>query len=321
MSDTALSLEALARLLSADLLRIQNPDSLVMGVAPLESAGPNHISLARDLRQVKALRKTRALAVLISNHRLIEEAPCSVLQVDDLSRALSVAINQFHPEPELEAGVMPGALVDEGVSMGPGCRVEPGARIETGVSMGAHCYIGSNAVILACCILGNRVRVGPGSVLGAPGFGLSREGDRPVRIPQVGRVVIEDEVEFGARCTVDRATLGTTRIGAGSKLDAAVHVGHNVDIGCNVIIAAQSGLSGSVKIGDGAVLGGQVGVADHVVIGAGAQIGAGSGVGSRVPPGAKVAGYPALPVERWLARSFFRSEKHPRVEQDEEPGS
>lgn len=321
MSDIALGLEALARLLSADLMRVENPDSLVMGVAQLESAGPNHLSLARDLRQVKALRKTRALAVLVSNSRLIEEAPCSVLRVEDLSKALSVAIAHFHPEPELAEGVMPGALVDEGVSMGPGCRVEPGARIEAGVCMGAHCYIGANAVILACCKLGSRVRVGPGSVLGAPGFGLSREGDRPVRIPQVGRVLIEDEVELGARCTVDRATLGATRIGAGSKLDAAVHVGHNVDIGCNVIIAAQTGLSGSVKIGDGAVLGGQVGVADHVVIGAGAQIGAGSGVGSRVSPGARVAGYPALPVERWLAKSFFRSEKHPSAEQDEEPGS
>ncbi len=321
MSELALGLEALARLLSADLMRIENPDSLVMGVAPLESAGPNHLSLARDLRQVNALRKTCALAVLVSNSRLIEEAPCSVLQVEDLSKALSAAIAHFYPEPELAEGVMPGALVDEGVSMGPGCRVEPGARIEAGVCMGAHCRVGANAVILACCKLGSRVRVGPGSVLGAPGFGLSREGERPVRIPQVGMVVIEDEVELGARCTVDRATLGATRIGAGSKLDAAVHVGHNVDIGRNVIIAAQTGLSGSVKIGDGAVLGGQVGVADHVVIGAGSQIGAGSGVGSRVAPGARVAGYPALPVERWLARSLFRSEKHPSAEQDEEPGS
>jgi UDP-3-O-[3-hydroxymyristoyl] glucosamine N-acyltransferase len=141
-------------------------------------------------------------------------------------------------------------------------------------------------------------------VLGSDGFGFTPDQGGVVKIPQVGRVIVGDEVEFGANCCVDRATLGATRIGRGSKFDNLIQIGHNVQIGENVIIAAQSGLSGSVTVGENAMLGGQVGVADHVQIGAGAQVGAKSGVGSRVNAGQRVAGYPAQPIEQWLQSVF-----------------
>lgn len=299
MPGAELALQALARLLDAELLQAQDPSWSLDGVAPLDEAGPRQLSLIRNFRHIRSLKATRAGAVLCANRRLAGHAPCPVLLVGDLSRALASCLEHFHHQVEAP-GIMEGARVDDGARLGPDCRVEPGAWIERGAKLGAACHVGANSVIRGCCTLGDGVRVGPGTVLGAPGFGLWRQGGQAHRVPQVGGVVIEDDVELGARCTVDRATLGCTRIGAGSKLDAAVHVGHNVHIGCGVVIAAQSGLSGSVRIEDGAVLGGKVGVADHVVIGAGAQVGAGSGVGSHVPAGARVAGYPAVPVERWL---------------------
>jgi len=180
-----------------------------------------------------------------------------------------------------------------------------GSVIGKGASIKEHCRIGANAVISESCRVGNRVIIGPSTVIGSDGFGFVQNQDRLQKIRQVGIVVIEDDVEIGASCTIDRATLGETRIGCGTKIDNLVQVGHNVQIGKNVVIAAQTGLSGSVKIEDGVVLGGQVGVSDHVVIGKNAQVGAKSGVGTYVAPGERVAGYPAMPIKNWLDSVFM----------------
>jgi UDP-3-O-[3-hydroxymyristoyl] glucosamine N-acyltransferase len=214
---------------------------------------------------------------------------------------------KVHPGARLECG----AIVESGARIGDGTRVEAGAVVGRGAVIGRGCRIGQNAVVLGCCRIGDRVSIGPGTVLGGEGFGFVEEGGAFRRIPQLGALAIEDDVEIGAHCTIDRGTLGETRIGAGSKLDAQVHIAHNVHIGRKVIIAAQCGLSGSVVVGDGAMLGGKVGVADHRTIGAGAQVGAGSGVGSHVPPGARVAGYPAVPIEDWL-RSIAQARRRAR---------
>jgi UDP-3-O-[3-hydroxymyristoyl] glucosamine N-acyltransferase len=167
--------------------------------------------------------------------------------------------------------------------------------------VGPGCSIGSNVVLGPRVVVGARVRIGAGTVIGHPGFGWAFGAGGGVRpLPQLGGVVIEDDVVIGPLCTVDAGTLSPTRVRRGAKLDAHIHVGHNVEVGEGAIVAAQCGFAGSVKIGRGVLVGGQVGVAEHVTIGDGARIAGKSGVIGDVPPGAVVAGYPAVPRKRWL---------------------
>jgi UDP-3-O-[3-hydroxymyristoyl] glucosamine N-acyltransferase len=298
------SLVEIAALLGAELI---GADAQVSGVAAIQDAGPSDLTMCFDRRRISDLEKTRAAAVILPRRApvLHSAAPCAALLVDEPRLALARVLEHFHPESTESGGVREGARVEAGAKLGKGTSVAAGAVIESGAVVGADCRIGPNAVVASGCTLGDRVVLGPGAVIGSCGFGFAPEGEGVRKIPQVGRVVIEDDVEIGANTTVDRATLGETRIGRGTKIDNLVQVGHNVSIGKNVLIAAQVGLSGSVKIEDGAVLGGQVGVADHVVIGAGAQVGAKSGVGTHVPPGARVAGYPAIEVKHWLENAFL----------------
>jgi UDP-3-O-[3-hydroxymyristoyl] glucosamine N-acyltransferase len=298
------SLADIGALLGAELI---GADAQVSGVAALEEAGPSELTLCFDRRRIPDLKKTRAAGVILPKDApvLQSAAPCAILLVDEPRLALARVLEHFHPESAETGGIHESARVESGATVGAGTAVASGAVIESGAVVGADCRIGPNAVVASGCTLGDRVILGPGAVIGSCGFGFAPEGDGVRKIPQVGRVVIEDDVEIGANSTVDRATLGETRIGRGTKIDNLVQVGHNVTIGKNVLIAAQVGLSGSVTIEDGAVLGGQVGVADHVVIGAGAQVGAKSGVGTHVAPGARVAGYPAVEVKHWLENAFL----------------
>jgi UDP-3-O-[3-hydroxymyristoyl] glucosamine N-acyltransferase len=176
-----------------------------------------------------------------------------------------------------------------------------GAVVLSGAKVGAGTSIEPNAVIYGGVTLGARVVVGAGAVVGRPGFGFTPAPDgRMVRVPQLGGAVIEDDVEIGALCTVDAGTLGPTRLCRGCKLDAHVHVGHNVEIGAGALVAAQAGFAGSAVVGPEVLVGGQAGVTDHARIGRGARIAAKSGVIGDIPPGAVVAGFPAVPRMRWL---------------------
>jgi UDP-3-O-[3-hydroxymyristoyl] glucosamine N-acyltransferase len=180
--------------------------------------------------------------------------------------------------------------------------------------IGPGCVIAESAVLGPRVAVGAGARIGAGAVIGHPGFGWAFGPGGAVRaVPQLGGVVIEADVSIGPLCTVDSGTLGPTRIRAGAKIDAHVHVGHNADIGEGAILAAQCGLAGSVTIGRGAMLGGQVGVADHVTIGAGARVAGKSGVIGDVPSGAVVAGYPAVARMRWLRglARLYRSARAP----------
>jgi UDP-3-O-[3-hydroxymyristoyl] glucosamine N-acyltransferase len=168
-------------------------------------------------------------------------------------------------------------------------------------TVGEGTILGANVVLASRVLLGRNVSIGAGSVIGGPGFGWATGPEaRTRRVPQLGGVVIEDDVSIGPLCTIDAGTLSPTRIRKGAKLDAQVHVGHNVEIGEESIVAAQSGFAGSVRIGRGVLIGGQVGIADHVDVGDGARIAAKSGVIGDVPPGGVVGGYPAVARGRWL---------------------
>ncbi len=205
------------------------------------------------------------------------------------------------PEARLEPGVRlgPGVVVGPGASIGAGSVIGPNTVIGPGVAIGRNCRIGSN-VSIGFALLGDRVKVLSGVVIGEAGFGATAGSTGLIDVPQLGRVILQDGVTIGAGSTVDRGAFEDTVIGENTKLDNLVHIAHNVRIGRNCVIAAQTGIAGSVTIGDGCQFGGQAGIADHLTIGDGARIGASGGVLKNVPAGETWAGFPAKPVQRWL---------------------
>lgn len=240
--------------------------------------------------------------------RLVTQVDAALLLPTKLARHVPAGNRWVHESPwwamaaVLEEAVVPWseattAHVAPDVVRAPTAVVHPGAVIGPGSRLESH------SVIYGGVELGARVIVGAGAVVGRPGFGFAHgPNGASRRIPQLGGVIVGDDVEIGALCTIDAGTLGPTRIGRASKLDAHVHVGHNVVIGERCFMAAQVGLAGSVELGDDVWLGGQAGVSDHVRIGSGARIAAKSGVISDVPAKAQVAGFPAVPRLRWLRR-------------------
>ena len=213
---------------------------------------------------------------------------------------LSRAIDYFFPASPNVGEIHGSAVVDPSAYVHATAQIGPFAVVADRVRIGEGSVVGAHALISSGCVIGERVVIGPGAVIGHEGFGFVPTRDGPVKIRQVGRVVIENDVEIGAHTCIDRATLGTTRIGRGSKIDNLVQVGHNAKVGNGVLMAGQVGLAGSTTVCDGVLLGGQVGVADHLTIGEGARVAAKSGVTGDVPAHAVVAGYPAMPHKKWL---------------------
>lgn len=205
------------------------------------------------------------------------------------------------PTARLEAGVVvePGAVIGPMAAIGAGTIIAPNAVIGRLCQIGRDCYIGPGASIQST-LAGNRVIIHAGAKIGQDGFGFTAGAAGPERIPQIGRVVIQDNVEIGANSTVDRGAMADTVIGENTKIDNLVQIGHNVRIGRNCLIAGLAGISGSVNVGDNVVIGGGVGIADHLTIGAGAQLAARSGFMNNVPPGEIWAGYPARPMAETL---------------------
>jgi UDP-3-O-[3-hydroxymyristoyl] glucosamine N-acyltransferase len=292
---------------------------MVAGVAPLQTAGPDHVSFLNNRKYVAALEQTAAAAVVVHPDLAVRVPATSVALVSDEPYAAWARVAAlFHPPPPLHPGVHPSAVVagdamidpsaeigplaviGAGVEIGPRCRIAPLAVLGDGVVLGADCRIGSHASI-SHALLGARVYVYPGARIGQDGFGfaVTQEGFRSV--PQLGRVILEDDVEVGANTTVDRGSLQDTVIGAGSRLDNLVQIGHNVRLGRGCVIVAQVGISGSTVLEDHVMLGGQAGLTGHLRIGRKARVGAQAGVMADVPAGADVVGSPAQPV-----RNFFR---------------
>jgi UDP-3-O-[3-hydroxymyristoyl] glucosamine N-acyltransferase len=301
-----------------------DPDLRVRGVQTLEGAGPHEVACLTAARYRPAAERTRAAAVVVARGEgaLPDRA---LLRVDSPQGAMIALLRLFHPEPPLAPGIHPtawvagSARVDPSASIGACAVIEERAVIGHRARLGAQVFVGAGAVVGDDTTLypqvvvrdgvriGNRVIVHPGAVLGADGFGYAFDGRAHQKIPQVGGVRIEDDVEIGANTTVDRGTLGDTLIRRGTKIDNLVQIAHNCEVGAGAIIVAQVGVSGSCRIGDGAVLAGQVGVADHVTIGAGAILAAQSGVPGDVPAGATWAGAPARPVAE--ARRIWAAER------------
>ncbi len=300
----------LARLVGGELAG--DPGTSIRGLAPLDRAEPGDLSFVTGPRHRAAAIQSRASAFLAPPDLPLPGR--AVIRVAEPLVAVARLLRVFHPEPSPPAGIHPTAVVAESarvardaavmayVVVGPESVVASGAVLHPHVVLGPRCRVGEGSVLHAHVVLredvdvGQRVTIHAGAVLGADGFGYVFDGTRHQKIPQVGRVVIEDDVEIGANVAIDRATLGDTVIGHGTKIDNLVQIGHNTLVGADSIIVAQTGISGSCRIGSRVVLAGQVGVADHVTVGDDARVGAQSGLHRDVPPGTQVLGTPALPA-------------------------
>jgi UDP-3-O-[3-hydroxymyristoyl] glucosamine N-acyltransferase len=289
-----------------------DPDLVVNGVSTIEEAGPGHISVVFDPRALLKIAESGASAVVVGLDT--GAAHPNLIRTSDPRQALVDLLNLFHPKPAREpvihesAVVAPGADLAPHVTVGAGAVISARARLGAGVVIhpnvyvGEDCHIGErteihpNVTIYGGTRIGRRVLIHGGTVIGSDGFGFAPDAAGVQRkIPQVGSVVIEDHVEIGANCTIDRATMGITRICEGAKLDNLVQVGHNTVIGRHSVVVAQVGLSGSVRVGSHCALAGQVGVSDHVTLADGTMVGARSGVIRDLGPG-KWLGTPPLPV-------------------------
>jgi UDP-3-O-[3-hydroxymyristoyl] glucosamine N-acyltransferase len=310
MTKAGFTLGELAEALQARL--DGDPERVVTGVAPLDVAGPDQISFLTDARYHDAARTSRAGAFLAAADTA--DLPGPMLRCAAPQQALIDLVRMFHPAPVAPPGIDHTALVaadarvDASASVGALTVIESGAVIGAGVRLHAQVYVGPgveigegstvypHATLREGVRIGRRVVIHSGAVLGADGFGFAFDGVAHRKVPQVGGVLIEDDVEIGANTTIDRATFGDTIVRRGTKIDNLVQIGHNVEVGEHSLLVAQVGVSGSSRLGRGVVLAGQVGVADHVTLGDGVIAGAQAGIPSSLEAGARVLGTPARPI-------------------------
>ncbi|MCK4486416.1 MAG: UDP-3-O-(3-hydroxymyristoyl)glucosamine N-acyltransferase [Desulfobacterales bacterium] len=294
-------------------------DFIIRGVAPFENAGPDDITFAASASYKKRVDETRAAAVIVSHE--VCESKKILVRVENPSLALAKVSTLFHPvcrpvigisqdahvgkdfKYGIDVSVYPCVFIGDYVTLGDRVTLYPGVVVANGVAIGDDVVVYPNVSILERCQIGSRVVIHAGSVIGSDGFGFASDGDRYYKIPQVGTVRIDDDVEIGACNAIDRATFGRTWIKRGVKIDNLVHIAHNVVVGEDTVLVAQVGISGSVTIGNHAILAGQAGVAEHVTIGNGVTIGARAGVNKSIQDGQIVSGFPGMPHRLWLKAS------------------
>jgi UDP-3-O-[3-hydroxymyristoyl] glucosamine N-acyltransferase len=315
------SLTELARIAEAELRPPDGGQRIMRDVAPLDSATPDEVSFLDNPRYVESFRRSRAGACIVHPDRTGgAPADMALLVTPAPYRGYARIAQAFYPEPAPAQRPSPDAAVDRTAQVGEGTAIEPGAVIGPRAEIGRSCVIGAGAVIGPGVVVGDHTRIGPGASLryclvgahvrvfagariGEDGFGFAPDPRGHVKVPQLGRVVIGDDVEIGANTTIDRGSGPDTVIGDGCRIDNLVQIGHNVRLGRGCVIVAQTGISGSTVLEDHVVIGGQGGLAGHLRIGAGAQIGAQAGVLRDVAPGQAVSGTPAMPLRQWLRQS------------------
>jgi UDP-3-O-[3-hydroxymyristoyl] glucosamine N-acyltransferase len=319
-----LSLREIATLVGGEPRAGADLDRRIGAIAPLDRAGPSDLAFLESPKYAQQAAMTVAGACL-TTPRFSDALPGRVgvvtvrepyrafvevaralfpdaLRPSSLFEAGGVASSaNVHPLARLENGVTvdPAAVIGPGAEIGSGTVIAAGAVIGPQVRIGRDCVIGPRASIMHA-LIGDRVIIHPGCAVGQDGFGFVRGPRGAHKVPQVGRVIIQDDVEIGANSTIDRGAIRDTVIGEGTKIDNLVQIAHNVSIGRHCLLAAQVGISGSSTVEDGVIMGGQAGVADHLTIGAGAMLGARTGLMHDVPPGARWAGSPARPGKQWL---------------------
>ncbi len=319
---SGLTLDETAKLCGAELAAPPHARRIV-NIAPLDRAGPSDLTFFEHRRYADAAAATHAGACM-TTALLVKHLPPQVaaLIVRDPYRAFVMVSRELFPQslrPSsfAKAGTVTGAHIDPAARLENGVTVDPGAVIGAGAEIGAGTVIGANAVIgpevrigrdsaigantvIANALIGDRVIVHPGCNVGQDGFGFVMSAQGHLKVPQVGRVIIQDDVEIGAGTTIDRGAVRDTVIGEGTKIDNMVQIGHNVSIGRHCILVSQVGIAGSSTLEDFVVLGARAGVKDHVTVGEGSQIAATSNVNGDVPPGSRWGGTPAKPVKQWF---------------------
>lgn len=303
-----------------------NPDVSVSDFAKIEEARPGCLSFLANPKYTHHIYTTDASIVLVRrDFEPTQPVKATMIRVDDpyavLSQLLELASQAMNPMPtgvEQPCHVADGVAVPEDAYIGAFAYVAPGVKLGRGVKIFPQTYIGANAVIgddtvvypgariYHGCRIGARCVIHAGAVIGADGFGFAPLPDGSYhKIPQIGIVVLEDDVEIGANTTIDRATMGATVVGKGSKLDNLIQAAHNTEIGRNTVIAAQAGIAGSTKVGDNCMIGGQVGIAGHISVGNRVQVGAQTGIPSSVGDDLRLMGYPAVPAGEFARNNVY----------------
>ncbi|HKR86540.1 MAG TPA: UDP-3-O-(3-hydroxymyristoyl)glucosamine N-acyltransferase [Phenylobacterium sp.] len=314
----SVSLGKLAKLAGAVLHDHAAADRPIQAVAILSRAEADCVTFLTDRRRAEGLDTLSAAGCFVTAKDADAlPAGCAALVTPTPQGAYALAAQRLHrprpfgdtqvaPDVRLEAGVRlgPGVVLGPGVQVGAGTEIGANAVIGPGVALGRNCQISAN-VTLGFALIGDRVKILAGAVIGEAGFGAAAGPTGLVDLPQLGRVIVQDGVTVGANSCVDRGAFEDTVIGENTKIDNLVQIAHNVRVGRNCVMAAHTGISGSVTIGDGAQFGGRAGIADHLVIGAGARIAAAAGLMHDVPPGETWGGVPARPIRQWMRETAW----------------
>ena len=312
-----LTLHEISKLTKISLPKTIDNKRVFLDIAGLDIASKDHISFLDNINYLYQFKKSKAGACFFKKD-FMDIAPKNMIPLisNNPYHSFAIIANAFYPLKDITAGVHPKAHVESSVKYDETVQIGPGAVVSSNVTLGKNCLIGANSVILSGVVIGENTIIGPnctiaysiigsnvkihnGVRIGQDGFGFAQNENISLKIPQLGRVLIKNNVEIGANCSIDRGTGPDTIIGEGSKLDNLVQIGHNAVLGKNCILVAQSGVSGSTTIGNNVIIGGQVGIAGHLKIGNNVKIAAKTGVMKNLEDNSIVGGCPSVPINDW----------------------